>query len=283
MLDTNSKKNCSLPMKNLIYIFIVFLFISCQGKLELGKKDRIVEVETEYGNLKIRLYDETPVHRDNLIKLAHEKYFDGTLFHRVIDGFMIQGGDPDSKSAKSGERLGEGGPGYQIPAEIKNGLFHKRGVLAAAREGDDVNPEKKSAGSQFYIVQGKVYTVGELDTLQKKLNGKLRSSIFKKVQMEKAEFLSKCQMEGELEKLTEAIDHIKFEVDSMFNLEKIVLSKQQIEAYTTVGGIPHLDGNYTVFGEVIEGMDLIDSIARVEKDDFDRPLKDISMKIKILK
>ncbi|MFA9371704.1 MAG: peptidylprolyl isomerase [Labilibaculum antarcticum] len=270
-------------MKNLIYIFIVFLFISCQGKLELGKKDRIVEVETEYGNLKIRLYDETPVHRDNLIKLAHEKYFDGTLFHRVIDGFMIQGGDPDSKSAKSGERLGEGGPGYQIPAEIKNGLFHKRGVLAAAREGDDVNPEKKSAGSQFYIVQGKVYTVGELDTLQKKLNGKLRSSIFKKVQMEKAEFLSKCQMEGELEKLTEAIDHIKFEVDSMFNLEKIVLSKQQIEAYTTVGGIPHLDGNYTVFGEVIEGMDLIDSIARVEKDDFDRPLKDISMKIKILK
>lgn len=270
-------------MKNLIYIFIIFLFVSCQGKLDLGKKDRIVEVETEYGNLKIRLYDETPIHRDNFVKLAHENYFDGTLFHRVIDGFMIQGGDPDSKGAKLGQRLGEGGPGYKIPAEIKTGLFHKRGVLAAAREGDDVNPEKKSAGSQFYIVQGMVYTPAGLDSLQMKLNGKLKSSIFKKVQMEKAEFLSKCQMEGELEKLTETIDHIKFEVDSMFALEKIVLSKEQIEAYTTVGGIPHLDGNYTVFGEVIEGMDLIDSIAKVETDEFDRPLKDISMKIKVLK
>lgn len=270
-------------MKNFIYIFIVFLFISCQGKLDLGKKDRIVEVETKYGNLKIRLYDETPAHRDNFIKLVHEKYFDGTLFHRVINGFMIQGGDPDSKGANSGKRLGEGGPGYQIPAEIKAGLFHKRGVLAAAREGDNVNPEKKSSGSQFYIVQGKIYTPAELDSLQIKMNGKLKSSIFKKIQMKKAELLSKYQMEGELEKLTEAIDQIKFEVDSIFTMEKIVLSEQQIEAYTTVGGIPHLDGNYTVFGEVIEGMDLIDSIARVEKDDFDRPLKDISMKIKILK
>jgi cyclophilin family peptidyl-prolyl cis-trans isomerase len=270
-------------MKNLIYILIVFLFISCQGKLDLGKKDRMVEVETEYGNLKIRLYDETPAHRDNFLKLTHENYFDGTLFHRVIDGFMIQGGDPDSKGVKLGQRLGEGGPGYHLPAEIKTTLFHKRGVLAAAREGDDVNPEKKSAGSQFYIAQGKIYTPAELDSLQLKLNGKLKSSIFKKVQMEKAEFLSKCQMEGKLEKLTEAIDHIKFEVDSMFTLEKIVFSEEQIKAYTTVGGIPHLDGNYTVFGEVIEGMDLIDSIARVENDDFDRPLKDISMKIKILK
>ncbi|MDM8160347.1 peptidylprolyl isomerase [Labilibaculum sp. K2S] len=270
-------------MKNLICIAIVFLFISCQEKLELGKKDRIVQIETEYGNLKIRLYDETPAHRDNFVKLAYEKYFDGTLFHRVIDGFMIQGGDPDSKDAKLGQRLGEGGPGYQIPAEIKAGLFHKRGVIAAAREGDDVNPEKKSAGSQFYLAQGKVYTVGELDTLQIKMNGKLKSSIFNKVQMQKAELLSKYQMEGELDKLTEEIDHIKLEVDSIFNIEKIVLSKEQIEAYTTVGGIPHLDGNYTVFGEVIEGMDLIDSIACVEKDNFDRPLKDISMKIKILK
>ncbi len=270
-------------MKNLIYIAIVSLFISCQTKLDLGKKDRIVEVETEYGNLKIRLYDETPAHRDNFVKLAHEKYFDGTLFHRVIDGFMIQGGDPDSKAAKVGQRLGEGGPGYQIPAEINAALFHKRGVLAAAREGDDVNPEKKSAGSQFYIAQGKVYTAGELDSLQMKMNGKLKSGIFKKIQMEKAELLSKYQMEGELDKLTEEIDQIKQEVDSLFSLQKIVLNKEQIEAYTTIGGIPHLDGNYTVFGEVIEGMDLIDSIARVETDDFDRPLKDISMKIKILK
>ncbi len=270
-------------MKKLLYLAIGSLLISCQPKLELGKKDRIVEVETQYGNLKIKLYDQTPAHRDNFVKLAHQKYFDGTLFHRVIDGFMVQGGDPDSKGAKSGRHLGEGGPGYQIPAEFVPELFHKRGVLAAAREGDQNNPEKKSSGSQFYIAQGKVYTVGELDTLQMKMNGKLKSSIFKTVQMEKAEYLSKCQMEGEIEKLNEAIEQINSEVDSLFLASKISLTKEQIEAYTTVGGIPHLDRNYTVFGEVIEGMDLIDSIAGVKTDDFDRPLDNIEMKIKLLK
>ena len=270
-------------MNKLLYLGLGLLLISCQPKLELGKTDRIVEVETEYGNIKIKLYDQTPAHRDNFVKLTHQKYFDGTLFHRVIDGFMIQGGDPDSKGAKPGEHLGEGGPGYQIPAEFVPELFHKRGVLAAAREGDQNNPEKKSSGSQFYIAQGKVYTVGELDTLQMKMNGKLKSSIFKTVQMEKAEYLSKCQMDGEIEKLNETIERIKVEVDSLFEESKIRLTEEQIKAYTTVGGIPHLDRNYTVFGEVVEGMDLIDSIAGAKTDDFDRPLDNIEMKIKLLK
>lgn len=278
-----TKLRTEIFMKNLIYIVVVFFFISCQQKLDLGKKNRIVEIETEYGSLKVRLYDETPIHRDNFVKLAHENYFDGTIFHRVIDGFMIQGGDPNSKGAKLGQRLGEGGPGYKLPAEIEVGLFHKKGVLAAAREGDSVNPEKKSSGSQFYIAQGEVYTAGELDTLQLKMNAKLKSSIFRTVQMKKAVLLSKYQMEGELDKLAQEIDSIKFKVDSLFDLEKIVFSKEQIEAYTTIGGIPHLDGNYTVFGEVLEGMNLIDSIANVEIDEFNRPLKDIPMKIKVLK
>lgn len=270
-------------MKNIFYLLGICFLVSCQQKLELGKKDRIVEVQTEYGNMKIKLYDETPGHRDNFVKLTHQKYFDGTIFHRVIDGFMIQGGDPDSKGANAGVRLGEGGPGYKIPAEFRKELFHKRGVLAAAREGDKENPEKKSAGSQFYIAQGKVYTVEALDSLVLKINGKRKAAIFKKVQMEKAELLSKYQMDGEVEKLTEAIDNIKIEVDSLFNQAKLVLSNEQINVYTTIGGIPHLDGNYTVFGEVVEGMDLIDSIAEVKKDEFDRPLIDVDMKVVLLK
>lgn len=270
-------------MKNLLYVAIGLLMISCQPKLEVGKKDRIIEVETQYGNIKIKLYDQTPRHRDNFVKLAHKKYLDGTLFHRVIDGFMIQGGDPDSKGAKPGQHLGEGGPGYQLPAEFVPELFHKRGVLAAAREGDVNNPEKKSSGSQFYIAQGKVYTQGGLDSLQLKMNARLKTKIFKTVQTDKAAFLAKCQMDGEIEKLNETIERIKVEVDSLFEVSKIVLTKEQIEAYTTVGGIPHLDGNYTVFGEVIEGIDLIDSIAGVKTDDFNRPLNNIEMKVKLLK
>ena len=270
-------------MRKWIYLGITLLFVSCQSKLELGKTDRTVEIETQYGSMKVRLYDETPVHRDNFLKLAHAKFFDGTLFHRVIDGFMIQGGDPDSKKAVPGQHLGEGGPGYQIAAEIRPELFHKRGVIAAAREGDEVNPEKKSSGSQFYIAQGKTYTSGELDTLLMHRNAQLKSDIFRVVQMEKSETLSQCQMNGELDQFNEVIEQIKLEVDSLYAQRKISFSKAQREAYTSIGGIPHLDGNYTVFGEVVEGLDLIDSIAKVKCDDYNRPLNNISMKIKILK
>lgn len=270
-------------MKRLLYLLPLALFVACQPKLELGKKDRIVEIQTEYGNMKVKLYDETPGHRDNFVKLSHEKFFDGTLFHRVIDGFMIQGGDPDSKNAKPGQRLGEGGPGYRIPAEFKPELFHKRGVIAAAREGDDVNPEKKSAGSQFYLAQGRVYSKGGLDTLLMKLNSRVKTNIYNKLQKENAEALTKYQTEGDMEKMTELIDKIQTEVDSLHKLSEVTFTPEQIKAYTTVGGIPHLDGGYTVFGEVIEGLDIIDSIAKVKKDEYDRPLSDVKMKIKLIK
>lgn len=256
---------------------------ACKNKKPVQKTDRVVLIETEYGNMKIKLYDETPKHRDNFIKLAEKGFFDGTLFHRVIDGFMIQGGDPDSKNAKPGQMLGEGGPGYQIDAEFKKELFHKRGVLAAAREGDISNPERKSAGSQFYIAQGKVYKPEELDGLVEKMNERRRSMIFNRLKAAKNKEITDLQKAGEMIKLQEVVNSLKAEVDKVWEKDKLVLSEEQKKAYTTVGGIPHLDGQYTVYGEVIEGMDVIDKIASAEKDKYDRPLKDIKMKVKVVK
>ena len=182
--------------------------------------------------MKAILYNETPQHKENFIKLIKEGYFDGTLFHRVIDGFMIQGGDPDSKTAKPGQMLGQGGPGYTVPAELRQELIHKKGALAAARMGDQMNPQKASSGSQFYIAQGKKYTANELNILSSRMG-------------------------------------------KAFN-------QTQIDTYTTVGGVPFLDYEYTVFGEVIEGLEVIDKIAKVQKDRYDRPTQDIKMTIKII-
>jgi len=189
----------------------------------------LIKIETSAGDMVVMLYDETPIHRDNMLKLAREGYFKGQLFHRVIRDFMIQGGDPHSVDADRGQRLGTGGPGYTLPAEFRKDLFHKKGALAAARMGDQVNPEKESSGSQFYLVQGQVFTVDMLKALEK----------------------------DRPEPFTPAA----------------------IEAYTTIGGTPHLDGAYTVFGEVVEGLDVLDSIASVPVDSYNRPLQDIVFNI----
>ncbi len=223
-----------MKMKKTVFIFsmiaLLAIAFSFTGKDNKGEKK--VLISTSFGDMKIRLYDETPLHRDNFIKLAKESYLDGTLFHRVIKGFMIQGGDPDSKTAKPGQMLGNGGPGYNIPAEFVAKYYHKKGVLAAAREGDQVNPKKESSGSQFYIVQGRKYDDATLDMIEKKLN-------------------------------------IKF-------------TDQQRLTYKTVGGAAHLDGSYTVFGEVYEGLNVIDSIANVPVDKNNRPLQDIKMTVKLI-
>ncbi len=179
------------------------------------------KIKTTSGDIMVVLYDETPQHRDNFVKLAKEHFYDSTLFHRVISGFMIQGGDPDSKTAAEGARLGSGGLDYRVPAEIKPELFHKRGALAAAR---DNNPEKASSSCQFYIVDGKKFTAEELEMIEQRTNHQF--------------------------------------------------TEEQKKIYETKGGSPHLDGNYTVYGEVIKGMDVVDKIANSEKDRSDRPLED---------
>lgn len=251
-------------------------------------KDRLVLISTEYGNIKIKLYNETPVHRDNFIKLVTEKFYDGILFHRVIKGFMVQCGDPQSKDAPEGMMLGNGGPGYTLPAEIAPGLIHKRGALAAARLSDDVNPKKESSGSQFYIIQGTVVTLQQLDNMVK---GERRS---RKVKVYN-EYISKPEnlnLKLKLDSLKnqKRIPELNAESQKIAEILKTEykkadeynLTQQQLDTYTTIGGAPHLDGGYTVFGEVLEGMDVVDKIAAVEVDKYNRPVKNIKMTAKLL-
>jgi cyclophilin family peptidyl-prolyl cis-trans isomerase len=268
----------------LISIALVALIVSQLNAQESRKK---VKITTKYGEITIELYNETPKHRDNFIKLTKEKFFDGILFHRVIKEFMIQGGDPDSKGAVEGARLGNGGPGYQIPAEFVDGLFHKKGALAAAREGDQVNPEKKSSGSQFYIVQGKVWNEQTLQQMETKFEQKqimqLMNTYFQ--DPANAETLNKVKTLQQQEKFDEVND-LYLEVQNIVKASEAYkpfkFTEAQVKAYTTVGGTPHLDGAYTVFGQVIDGFEVIDSIALQATDKYDRPLEDIDMKIEIV-
>lgn len=194
-----------------------------------------VKIETRLGDIVVRLYDETPIHRDNFVKLVKEGYYDGTLFHRVIRNFMIQGGDPNSKGAAADAELGTGSPDYTLEAEIREGLYHKRGALAAARKGDEVNPERRSSGSQFYIVWGRTYSPRQMEFLQERMQ----------------------------------LEHP----------ETGGLTEKQREVYSTVGGTPHLDGQYTVFGEVEEGLDVVEKIQNEQTGLGDRPVEDIPVRM----
>lgn len=243
-----------------------------------------IAVETTAGNFTVLLYGDTPKHRDNFVKLAREGYYDGTLFHRVINEFMIQAGDPDSRNAAPGQRLGMGGPDYKIDAEIvfpKH--FHKRGSLAAARQGDQVNPEKKSSGSQFYIVTGRQSSPKEIEQLDAMLQTRARQQIFNRLAQSHRDTIMAMQRSGDSAGLETLRQNLiaQTEVEASSNAGMMVTPEMR-QAYTTVGGAPHLDGDYTVFGEVIEGMDTIDKIEKVETDGADRPKEDvriISMKV----
>ena len=211
-------------MKYTLYILGILLLFSCAGK-----KDTTAVIETDFGNIRVKLFESTPLHRDNFIKLVNEGFYDGLIFHRVIPNFMIQGGDPDSREAAQGQVLGQGGPGYTIPAEI--GALHYKGALAAARLPDQINPNKESSGSQFFIVQG--------------------------VPQDEATL---AQMESQ---------------------KGITYTAEQKESYKQKGGYPFLDGDYTVFGEVIEGLDVIDKIAVVPSGRNNRPVDDVKMTIRM--
>lgn len=230
-------------MKHLLVLLAIFcsLLASAQQDVKLKKKDRKrdIELSTTEGTIILRLYDSTPLHRDNFLRLVKSGYYDSILFHRVIKNFMIQAGDPNSKKAEPGKLLGNGGPNYTIPAEFRPSLFHVKGSLAAARNGDNVNPEKKSSASQFYIVQGRTFTDKELDSVE------------------------------------------------VARLKGYKLPQAHREVYKTVGGTPQLDQNYTVFGYVVKGLEVLDKIAATETSkgqDRDRPLQDIRiLKAKLVK
>lgn len=267
-----------------IVLVMVIIVFSCTGKTSATNNDKETRViiSTEYGDMVVALYNDTPLHRDNFIKLAKEGFYDGLLFHRVIKDFMIQGGDPESKGAAPGKRLGGGGPGYQVPAEIVKGRYHKKGALAAARQGDNVNPERKSSGSQFYIVQGKVYDQATLQQFeqQQKFNAVRAEAM--KMYRAKGDLVQRYQREGKSDSLSMLQISIQEEAEKIVEGQTFELLQEQRQAYTTIGGTPHLDGAYTVFGEVVEGLDVIDKIANAETAQGDRPLKDIVLKVKIL-
>ena len=239
-----------------------------------------VKIETTLGDIIVRLYDETPIHRDNFVKLVKEGYYDGTLFHRVIKDFMIQGGDPDSKGAPAGKMLGVGGPDYTLEAEIKDNLYHKRGALAAARQGDEVNPERRSSGSQFYIVWGQVYKENQLNQLGKQIRMQKVQDAFNALTKARREEIMQMRRERNRAGLQELQDQLIAEAEN--KVGKQGLTDQQMQLYSTVGGTPHLDGQYTVFGEVEEGLNVVEQIQNTATGRADRPTNDIDMRMTII-
>ncbi|MDR2927515.1 MAG: peptidylprolyl isomerase [Cytophagaceae bacterium] len=261
-----------------------FILLAVAGGCAQNPKDKNVMIETKYGNIVIRLYNDTPLHRDNFLKLVTDGYYNDILFHRVINEFMIQGGDPDSKNAPAGKMLGNGGPGYQVNAEIVYPKhFHKKGALAAARTADQINPQRQSSGSQFYIVQGKIYSDEELNMLEQSIAGRQTQEIMMKYMEPHREEFMALQSNSDNDGIRALMEQISQEATpEMEAVEAFKFPNEVREAYKTVGGTPHLDNAYTVFGEVIEGFDVIDTIAAVETDEKNRPLKDVAMKVKLV-
>jgi len=272
----------------LLLLFALLLSHSTFAQKKKKRKKQVVLIETEFGDIQVRLFNETPNHKENFLKLVEEGTYDSTLFHRVISEFMIQGGDPDSKKAEKGVALGNGELGYTIPPEFVDSLFHKKGALAAARMGDDVNPDKESSSCQFYIVQGRKFSESDLKLLEKKMNVQLKNALYQKFfDDEKNEAFRQRLMNSQQTKNQQAYQELLNEIEPGINEEyekqKFSFSEAQIKAYSTIGGAPHLDGGYTVFGEVIEGLDVVDVIAMQATDQRNRPIKDIRVKMKLVK
>jgi len=271
-------------MKKYIFSFLAFtLFVT---QLSLAQTEQQVLIETSYGNIKLKLYNETPLHRDNFIKLVNQGFYDSLLFHRVINAFMIQGGDPDSKRAKAAQELGNGDVGYSIPAEFRSNIFHKKGVLAAAREGDDVNPLQASSGCQFYIVHGKVFNDSLLNLAANRIvkmmaYNKVVNNPNNKALFEQLKAFEKVENKDSIQAIKAKIDVIHQE--EIAKMPEHKFTEEQIKIYKSLGGTPHLDGSYTIFGEVFEGLEVVDKIAAAPRDSNDRPLEDIRMKMSLIR
>ena len=272
-------------MKNLIVLSLaILMFTACASESD-ANKDYLITLKTNKGDISLILFDETPQHKENFIKLAEDGFFDGVLFHRVIKDFMVQTGDPDSKDTKEGQRLGNGGPGYTIPPEFNPNLYHVKGAIAAARQGDQQNPKKESSGSQFYIVVGKKWSKDELVTDHQKLNMYIRQLLqeeeFSGI---RNEFIA-LQNEGNMEALQKKVMSLKDTIEQHYNvsLEKD-FPADRLETYATIGGTPHLDDAYTVFGKVVEGLEVVEEISQVETANGDRPMEDVVIeKVKLKK
>ena len=249
-----------------------------------GASDVLVEMTTTEGPVKLRLYGDTPLHLENFVKLAREGYYDGVLFHRVIKDFMVQTGDPDSRDAVAGKLLGMGGPGYTVPAEIRYPrYFHRRGALAAARQADSINPERSSSGSQFYIVTGQKFTRGQLDKMEMDLIRNQKQAIINSLLAANRDTIMTLRRNRDQAGLQELQDKLNAEARKIASETELGFSPAQVSAYTTVGGAPHLDGQYPVFGCVEEGYDVIDRIQQCEVDRNNRPVEDIKVvSVKVL-
>lgn len=278
-------------MKKTILILLTISFCgltACKTGAKKGEKmnnETLVKIETTLGDIQVKLYNETPKHRDNFMKLVKEGTYEGSLFHRVIKDFMIQAGDPESKNAPKGKMLGSGDVGYTIPAEIVYPkYFHKKGALSAARQGDEVNPKKESSGCQFYIVTGKMYKDSTLLGMESQMNETKVNTLFNAMAQKHMKEIYKMRKENDEDGLYELQEKLLAQAqEEAAKQPEFHFTPEQLEAYSTVGGTPHLDGEYTVFGEVTEGMDIVDKIQQVKTGRSDRPEEDVKItKVTIL-
>ena len=268
--------------KTFISVFALLMLATSLSSAQ-QVKETFVLLQTNKGDMKLKLYNETPQHRDNIVKLVSSHFYDGLLFHRVMKDFMIQTGDPNSKNAPKGTQLGSGSPGYTVPAEFNPLLCHKKGALAAARTGDQINPMRASSGSQFYIVQGKKLSDDALNQIEAKINSGKKND-FIKVYLSKPENQrfkeegAKYQKEGNKTKLDSINTILMTAIDKIYKKEnEFKYTQKQRDDYKNIGGTPFLDGTYTVFGEVVEGLNIIDSIAAVKTLPGDRPEEDVKI------
>ena len=271
-------------MKKLVLVIVAFLLAG--SLFARTGKEPIILITTTYGDITIKLFKETPLHTRNFVKLVKQGYLNETLFHRVIKDFMIQGGDPDSKKAIPGQLLGNGGPKYTIPFEYVPAYFHRKGMVAAAREGDEENPLRASSASQFYIVVGKVYDDAGLDAAEKRINTMQKANLMYSYIASNATLKDRLaeHKKNDTADFNRQMKQLNDVADSLYKEQKpYVIPAYEREIYKTIGGVPRLDASYTIFGEVLEGLDVAEKISKAATDSNDRPTENIVMKVRILK